>query len=144
MIAFGIPALVGVVVVVAIRFFVRRTGREQLYKNGVVISESGIEYWGLFLAGVRKTSFLEIQSVELASYFEVAISVLFLRYGLSARRVPFNPFGKIVVIRLKHPNPIEYLFFNPKDTPTFVAELQQQIKEAQTPSAQVSHAPPAA
>jgi len=142
LIFFASVALVAVITVTSMRFFFRRAGRQQLYENGVVMSASGIEYWGLLFTGVRKKTFSEIRSVELLPYYEVLMSILLLRYGLSARRVPFNPFGKIVVIRLKHPNPIEYLFFTPKDASVFVERLQQLIKEAQAPSAQISHASP--
>ena len=134
LISFSVPALVAIFVVVMIRNVVRRFGRQQLYANGIIISKCGIEYWGLFFTGVRQKPFSEIQSVALVPYFEVVVSVLFFRYGLSARRVPFNPFGKIVVIRLKHPNPIEYLFFTPKDAPAFVEQLQRRIKQVEPSS----------
>jgi len=101
-----------------------------MYEDGIVIGESGIEYWGVCLTGIRREPFSEIKSVELLPYYDVLIGVLTLRYGLSARRVPFNPFGKIVVIRLMNPNPIEYLFFAPKHATTLVEKLKRSMEIA--------------
>jgi hypothetical protein len=94
-----------------------------------MISEDGIKYWGFPLAWVRKKLFSEIKSVDLLPYYKVFFMTLFFRYGLSTRKVPFRPFGEIVIIRLKYPNPIEYLFFAPKDATSFFEQLRQKMPD---------------
>ena len=121
---------VAISVIAIIRFFVRRSGKQKLYENGVTIGENGIEYWGFLFAGIRKKPFCEIRSVQLLPYFKVVINAFFFRYGLSTRRSPFNPFGHIVIIRLKHPNPIEYLFFTPTNALAFVEQLKSCIERS--------------
>src|SRR5208283_1331215 len=88
LICFASAALIAVITVTVMRFFIRLSGRQQLVENGVVLTESGIEYFGFLYTGVRKTPFSEIQSVELVPYYKVLISSLFLRYGISTRRIP--------------------------------------------------------
>ena len=128
MMVFGIIALAAILAITLTRYFYRAAGHEEVYKNGIILTESGIEYLGFPLTGTRKKTFDEIDSVELSSYFKVAISVLFFRYGLNINRVPPNFFGKILVIGFKHPNPFRYLFFcAPKDAADIHEELKSRI-----------------
>jgi hypothetical protein len=128
LLVFGGAVLVSVVAVALMRYFYRVSGHEQVYKNGIVITETGIEYLGFPFLGTRKKTFNEIDSVELSPYFKVAISALLLRYGLNTNRVPPNFFGDILVIGFKHPNPVRYLFFcAPKDAVDIYEQLKSRI-----------------
>jgi hypothetical protein len=128
LVVFGSAALVAVVTVALMRYSVRLSGHEQVFKNGIVMTDSGIEYLGFLYTGTRKAAYSEIDSVELSPYYKVAISALFFRYGISATKIPPYFFGKILVIRLKHPNPIEYHFFTPRDAAGFFEQLTSRIK----------------
>jgi hypothetical protein len=127
---FGSAVLVAIITVATMRFLVRKFGIAELMANDVRLTQNGIEYFGFLFTGIRKKTFNEIKSVELVSYYKVLISSLLFRYGISTRRIPPNFFSKIVVIRLKRPNPFEYLFFTPKDAVNFVEQLKQRINEA--------------
>jgi hypothetical protein len=125
LLVFGVITLVAVLTVVGMRYDYRKSGKEEVYKNGIVVTESGIEYLSLF-AHTRTKTFDEIDSVELSPYFKVAISTLLFRYGLNMSRVPPNFFGHILVVELK--NPRKYLFFSaPKNATEICERLQSRI-----------------
>ena len=125
---FVVIALAATLAVALMRFFYRVSGHERVYKNGIVMTEGGIEYLGFPFTGTRKKTFDEIDSVELSPYFKVAISALCFRYGLNTNRVPPNFFGDILVIGFKHPNPFRYLFFcAPKDAAAIYEQIKSQI-----------------
>jgi hypothetical protein len=128
LILFGSIALVAVITVATMRFLARKFGVTDLANNGIRMTKDGIEYLG-FLFCIRRSAFNEIQSVELVPYYKVFVSTLLFRYGLYVGKVPPNFSGKIVVVRLKRANPLEYLFFTPKDAANFVEQLKQRINE---------------
>src|ERR1700689_1383122 len=105
LIAFGSVLLVAVITVTTMRFLARKFGVTDLVNSGVRVTLDGIGYLGFFFTGIRKNSFGEIKSVELIPYWNVFISTFLFRYGFNLRKIPPNIFGKIVVIRLKRPNP---------------------------------------
>lgn len=124
LLVFGIIAVTAVLAIAMIRYFYRVSGHERVYKDGIVVTESGIEY-SAFPFTVTQKTFNEIDSVELSPYLKVAVSVLFLHYGLNINRVPPNLFGDILVIGFKRPNPFSYLFFS---APKNAADIYQQLK----------------
>jgi hypothetical protein len=126
LIAFGIPVVVAVSAIYLLRYVTRRTGCQKMYEEGVVMSNYGIEY--LWLFGVSRHSYGEIASVEAVTFTEYLLNLLLFRYGISTMNLPLNPFKKIVVIRFKNPNPIEFFFFTPKNPSNFVRELRERIK----------------
>ena len=77
-VVFGVPILLCLLVIWLVRHFYRVSGREQVYKNGIVLTGDGIEYLGLSLTGTCKKTFSEIDSVELISYFKYLFSVFFM------------------------------------------------------------------
>jgi hypothetical protein len=136
---FGVIAVAAVLVITLIRYFYRVSGHEEVYKSGIVLTESGIGYLGFPFTGTRKRAFDEIDSVELSPYIKVAISVLLFRYGLNINRMPPNFFGNILVIGFKHPNPFRYLFFcAPKDA----ADLYEKLKNRIEHERRVANNPP--
>ena len=66
-VVFVIPVLVASLTVALIRNFYRKSGKEQVYKNGVVLTDDGIEYLGLSFTGTCKKAYSEIDSVDLIS-----------------------------------------------------------------------------
>jgi hypothetical protein len=128
LLVFVVIALTAVIAVALMRYFYRVSGHEQVYKNGIVMTQGGIEYLGFLFTGTRKKAFDEIDSVELSPYFKVALSALFFRYGMNTNRVPPNFFGNILVVGFKHPNPFRYLFFcAPKDAADIYEHIKSQI-----------------
>jgi hypothetical protein len=119
--------VVGLITLLTMRLVLRRTNMERVVNEGVLLTEIGIEYPRFLYLGKRKTRFSEIRSVELVPYGEVAKSILMLRYGISIRRPPLKPCGDLVVVRLKHPNPIEYLFFGPRDPLELFEQLRRRM-----------------
>ena len=128
---FGLPTIVGVCIVALVRRLYRASGHEQVYENGIMMTDTGIEYLGFLFTGTRKKSYEEIDSVQLIPYYKLLISKPFFRYGICTRWVrgvnSHFLFGKILVIRLKHPNPIQCLFFTPKDAAVFYKHLKSRI-----------------
>ena len=61
----GVSTLTAVTLVFAVRHLIRRAGHERVYEDGVVISDSGIEYFGLLFTGTRRVAYSEIASVDL-------------------------------------------------------------------------------
>jgi hypothetical protein len=118
--------LAAIVTVATMRFLARKFDVAELMDNGVRLTEEGIEYVG-FLFSKKKNTFAEIQSVEVASYFDITISILLFRYGLNIPRIPPKLFSKFVIIQLKRANPFEYLFFTPTNAENFVEQLKQHI-----------------
>ncbi len=120
--------LAAIVTIATMRFLARKFDVAELMDNGVRLTEEGIEYVG-FLFFKKKNTFAEIESVKLASYFDITISVLLFRYGLNIPRIPPKLFSKFVIIQLKRANPFEYLFFTPPDAESFVEQLKQRLNK---------------
>jgi hypothetical protein len=110
-----IMALAAILTIFVMRSLIRVSVRKELIENSVLTTADGIEYTGYFLIGVGKIKYQDIRSVELHSYHKVVFKATFGGYGIAARRIPPCPFQKILVIRVKNPNPIEYFFFAPKN-----------------------------
>ena len=123
----GIATLVGLLVVALMRYFVRVSGHEQVFKDGLVMRESGIEYFGFFFTGTRRVPYSQIASVDLIPHYKYVLSRIVLIYGFSTQFICRRGFGKIVVIRFKQPNPIEYLFFTPSNAARFYEQLKSRI-----------------
>lgn len=127
LLALGIPVLIALALVALVRCFYRICGHEHVYKNGIVVTQTGIEYLGFLFTGTRKIAFSEIASVELLPYSEVAIRWLSFRYGLNTGRVPPSLFGNVLVVGFKTARPFRYLFFAPRDGAVICEQLKKRI-----------------
>ena len=130
LICLGIIVLVTVLTVVTMRLLARKFKVTDLMDGGVRMTQDGIEYLGLHFTGTRRKTFSEIRSVELVPFYKALVLAASFRNGISVGWIPPNFFGEIIVIKLKRPNPIEYLFFTPTDRTNFVEQLKQRISEA--------------
>ena len=131
LIVIGSVILAAIITVASMRFLVRIFGISDLMENGFRITQNGIEYFYPPFLGVREHAFKDIDSVELVAYRKLFCSKLLplflLRNRVSVSKIPPIYFGKVLIIRLKNPTPIEYLFFAPKNAESFLEKLKQQI-----------------
>jgi hypothetical protein len=117
-------ALVAVAVIASMRYFIRRSGCEKVFKDGLVASESGVSYLRFAIAGLREVAYGEIDSVELIPFYKFMLFGV-LRYGSQARIVHnLRLFGDVLAIKLKHSDPVRYIFIAPRNA----AAVHEQIK----------------
>jgi hypothetical protein len=131
-------ALATTLVLVLFRFATKLLGLQQVLKDGVVLTESGLEFLGFLWIVKMKAHYTEVESVELLPYYTGLISFIFFRYGFTSHWICKRTFSDIVLINLKGSRIYKNLLFTPKDAPAFVEQLRRRIKETQTSSPQVS------
>jgi hypothetical protein len=119
--------VIAAITITTLRTFIRLIGMKEVIDEGIILTDDGVEYSGFLLTGKKVLAYSEIRSVELLPYFRVALSALIFAYGISANKVPFRPFHKILIVRLKNPRPIEYLFLAPKEPESAFERLKQRV-----------------
>jgi len=80
---FAFIAFACVSVIALLRHFIRHSGYEKVFSDGLVVSESGIGFLRFAVAGLREVAFSEIDSVELIPGFRFLILGV-LRFGTQA------------------------------------------------------------
>jgi len=121
---FAFIALNCVCVIAYMRYFIRHSGYETVFKEGLVVSENGVGYLRFAVAGLREVAFSEIDSVELIPGFKFLFLGV-LRFGTQARTLHGQKmFGDVLAIKLKNTNPARYIFVAPND----VTSIYEQIK----------------
>jgi hypothetical protein len=113
------------------RYASSKLGTEKLAKEGVVLTDDGLEVQGLLVLNRKIICYGDVKSVELLSFFT---SLLFL-FKVSVLWVCTRPFADVVAIEFRSPPQYnKYLLVTPKDAPAFVEQLRRQIKKSQTVS----------
>jgi hypothetical protein len=119
--------LVACVTVYTFRWITNRLGTGKLAKEGVILSEDGLEVPGFLFLNKKVICYSDVKAVELLSGFR---SVLFL-FNMSVHWICPRPFGDLVAIELKSPPQYyKYIVVAPNDPPVFVEQLKRRIKEA--------------
>jgi hypothetical protein len=126
-------ALVAVLTVAVFRFLVRQCGAKQLFEDGAVLTEDGVEYLRVFLLGRGKIKFNEIESVKLVSFPIAILSLMFpFRYRLSVHSIRTRLFSDFVEIKIKKSTRwfdfhFNYLLFTPKNAVVFIEQLKSRL-----------------
>ncbi|HEY1718144.1 MAG TPA: hypothetical protein VGH42_07595 [Verrucomicrobiae bacterium] len=126
LIFFGSVALVAVITLTLFRFFTRLLGLKQVIKEGVVLTDDGLEYLGFLWLGKLKASYVDVESVEVLPFSKGLISILFFRYGLSSHWIGPRLFREMVAIKLKGQRVYKYLLFTPMDARVFAEKLKSR------------------
>jgi len=123
----GGAALVAVIVLTLFRSFAHLFGLKQVIREGVVLSDNGLEYLGFLWIGKLKASYADVESVEVLPFSKGLASIPAFRYGLSSHWIGPRLFKEIVVIKLKGSRVYKYLLFTPMDPAMFVEQLRSRI-----------------
>lgn len=125
---FAFIALVCVCVIAWMRHFIRHSGNEKVFKDGLVVSESGVDYLRFAVAGLREVAYSEIESVELIPFFKFMLFGV-LRFGSQARTLHGQQlFSDVLAIKLKNSDPARYIFIGPKDATTVYDQIKSRIE----------------
>jgi hypothetical protein len=129
---FAFIALVAVAVIAWMRYFIRWSGYKEVFKDGLVASESGVGYLRFAVAGLREVAYREIDSVELVPFYKFMLFGVF-RYGSQARTLHGQQmFGDVLAIKLKHSDPARYIFVAPRDAATIYEQIKNKIQHETT------------
>jgi hypothetical protein len=123
----GSLAVATLVVLSMLKLIIRRLGIGQLIREGVVLTDNGLEYLGFLWLVKRKVSYAGVESVEMVPYFKAFLSSVFYRYGLSPIRRGTGALSKMVVIKLKTRHSFKYPLCTPEDASGFVGKLNSLI-----------------
>jgi len=123
----GSIVVVALITMVVLRYFFCLLKLEQVVREGVVMTESGLEILRFFGIGKTNISYSDVESVELLPFYRGPIVIFLWRYGFSARWIGTRLFHKIVVIKLRGPRLFKYLISTPKDGDAFVDQLKARI-----------------
>jgi hypothetical protein len=124
---FAFIALVCVCVIALMRHFIRHLGYEKVFKDGLVVGDSGVGYLEFLVAGMREVPFSEIASVELIPSSKFMLFGMF-RFGSQARALRGQLFGDVLAIRLKHTTPARYIFIALKDAAIVHDKIKSRIE----------------
>jgi len=126
----GSVFLIAVITVRVMRIFTRAPARRQLFEDGIVLTEDGVEFLGLFW--MRGTvTYGNIESVKVVPFLRSLLPI----YGFNVLSVCTNPFKEVLVIRVKEPSLVKhvvgfrYLKLTPKNAATVVEQLNRRIPE---------------
>jgi hypothetical protein len=117
-----------------VRMVGRATGLGEFWKKGIVFTNDGVESIG-FLR-VIKISFLEIESVEVVSFFRGFLRATFCHTGIfppfkgAAKSIIVTPFCDTVVISLKGRRVLTHIYLATNDAAAFAEQLKSRIAEA--------------
>ena len=133
-------ALVAVITLTVFRFLARRCGMKQLFEDGAVLTEDGIEYLGFFMFGRSKVTFAEIESVEVIPFYKAMFSILFFRPDFSVRNIRTRFSRDFVHVTLRRiPRWYElyfhHLLFTPAHPAEFVERLRSRLEKHEKPVA---------
>jgi hypothetical protein len=126
---FAFIALVCVCVIAWMRRFIRRSGYEKVFKDGLVVSDNGIEYLRFEIAGLREIAFSDIDSVELIPGIKFFFFG-YLLFGKQARMMTVHgqkPFGDVLAIKLKRADSGRYVFITPENAETVYDQIKSKI-----------------
>jgi len=126
-ILFGSIAVITFTTIFVMRFLVKISVLKNVTESGVLANDEGIEYFSIL--GTKRIAYKEISSVELLPFHTHFLKTLFLFYGISVRRIlPYHS-NKILIIRIKNPNPIEYFFFSPMNPEEIMRKIQLSVEK---------------
>jgi hypothetical protein len=124
----GGVALVAVVVTFLFRTIIHKLRLEGVVQEGIIMTESGLEFLRFFGFGKTRVKYADVESVELLPFYKGPIAALRLRYGMSARWIGTRLFNQIVVIKLRGPRMFQYLLATPNDPSGFAQQLKTRIE----------------
>jgi hypothetical protein len=120
--------LVAVLTIKLFRWCICYFGLKEISENGFVLTEHGVETFGVVFLNKRKVPFAQIRSVKRLPYHIGIKATLVFRYGCSIIWTPTRPFSDIVVIELKGPSMFRHLLSTPKNAAEFVEQLTSRIE----------------
>jgi hypothetical protein len=126
-------ALVAVLTLTTFRLLTRWCGTTQLFEDGAVLTDDGIEYLRFCLLGRAKATFDEIESVEFLPFGKALFPILFFRYGYSLLIIRTRLFSDCVLVAFRR-SPrwfdlyFKYVLFTPKHPADFVEQLKSRLK----------------
>lgn len=130
----GALVLMGVGIVAVFRFVTRKLGIKELVDEGVLLTDSGIEFPRFPFMRRGRARYDEIESVELVPFPQNLL--LRMRYGPSvASNVSaqwLGLFREAVVVKLRPPRLIQYYMFTPSDPVALANELKSRIQRGRS------------
>jgi len=120
--------LVTVITIFLFRLIVTKLGIKELVEQGIILTESGIEFPRFMFLGRGRVNYSNIESVELIPFPESL--TLRLRYSPSVVSMPcarWNFRRDTVVIKFKPPCVFQYHLFTPNDPAELVRKLKSRI-----------------
>ena len=119
---------VTVLTIFLFRLIVTKLGIRELVEQGIILTESGIEFPRFMFLGRGRVNYSNIESVELVPF--PASLTLRLRYSPSVVSMPsarWNLRRDTVVIKFKSPCTFQYHLFTPNDPAELVNKLKSRI-----------------
>ena len=118
-------ACLAFVIIWLFRYVMARLGMQTLLREGVNLTENGIEVPGLFYLYKKRIRFEDIRSARLLSF---ASSLPFL-YKISVWRVITRTSSALVAIELSSPPQIyQYILATPSNPKGFVEQLESRLE----------------
>src|SRR5271156_5657825 len=78
----GSMALVGVITVALLRFVTRRLGLKEVFEEGLILTDDGLEHLGLHGLGKVKVPYQDVESIEIFRFFQGWMAVTFSHVAL--------------------------------------------------------------
>ena len=125
--------LVTVVTIFSFRLIITKLGIKELVEQGVILTQSGIEFPRFMFMGKRRVNYCDIESVELVPFPESL--TLRLRYSPSVVSMPSARWDfrrDTIVIKFKSPYIFQYHLFTPNDPAEVVRKLKSRIDKRAT------------
>lgn len=120
--------LVAIVTLKIFRTVIRLAGLKEIFEDGVVLSEDGLEIPRLFWLGRTKVPFDQVKSVELVAFGKALIKGTFLGYGIGMQNFITRPCAKeVVIIKFRWPCFSMCIICTPKNSAAFVEQLKSRI-----------------
>jgi hypothetical protein len=123
-------ALIAIVTVAALRRLTQVPGRRELFEDGAVLSESGLEFLGFFRRR-HKVAYGRIESVEVIPFLKALLPI----YGLNVISVCTRLASRVVVVKVKGSGIVRdlvfprYLLFTPRDARAFAEQLKHRMAD---------------
>jgi hypothetical protein len=130
LVSFVSVAVVALLTITVFRFVIRKLGIKELVEEGIVLTESGIEFPRFMYLGRCKASYQQIESVELVPFPKNL--TLRLRYGtlVSSGAARWNPCLDTIVIKLKPPCFIECHIVTPSNPTALFERIKSRMEQS--------------
>ena len=100
-------------------------GMRQVFKEGVVMTENGIEYAGFLWLSKLYASYDDIKSVKLLPYHFAYFSFVSFRY-FPCRWLCKRVFTNVVIIELNGAKDYKYILFTPANCDSFIEKMRRK------------------
>jgi hypothetical protein len=97
----------------------------QVFREGVVMTDNGIEYAGLMWMCKLHASYNDVKSVKLLPYHVAYFSFISFRY-IPCRWLCKRLFSDVVIIELNDSKKYKYILFTPADCADFIEKIRRR------------------